>query len=202
MRNAFVTTALQLYGVLGLASGLVIVFALNAPERVVPADVGALVGLALGAAAAIPVEVVSLLLFRHSAATSSLSQTISGIIGPVSSADLMVLALASGIAEELLFRGLIQTVAMNSLGTAAGLTLASLGFGVLHYAPRTSTSDGHPGLQWMAFATGMGFYMGALYIWTGNIIAPAVTHILVNFINLHAITDTPPIARWLKGDQS
>ena len=91
-------------------------------------------------------------------------------VGPVSVPNLVLLALASGLAEEMLFRGALQP--------RVGLVLASLLFGCVHFVPRREF------LPWTVFAILAGLLFGAIFEWTGNLIAPVVAHILVNGVNL------------------
>lgn len=90
-----------------------------------------------------------------------------------SGAQLLLLGVSSGVAEELLFRGAIQPI--------AGLFLTSLGFGLLHVGPRREL------LPWTAWAIVMGFVLGALYEATGTLAGPILAHVLINTVNLRVI---------------
>ncbi len=83
-------------------------------------------------------------------------------------------ALLAGIAEELLFRGVIQAGLESWLGEATGLLLASLVFGLVHYITRA----------YFILATLMGLYLGLLYQWTGNLLVPVLVHALYDWIAL------------------
>ena len=54
----------------------------------------------------------------------------------------------------------------------------SLIFGAIHFVPRRAF------YPWTIFAIVVGFFFGALFEWTGNLIAPVVAHTLVNAVNL------------------
>ena len=82
----------------------------------------------------------------------------------------LVLATASGLAEELFFRGALQP--------QVGLVAASLLFGVLHVPHRREF------LPWPFFAGAVGFVLGALYEWSGSLLGPAVAHIAINLVGL------------------
>ncbi|MGH0036634.1 MAG: CPBP family intramembrane glutamic endopeptidase [Myxococcota bacterium] len=99
-----------------------------------------------------------------------LARSLAGALGPLSVPDALLLATASGLAEELLFRGALQPV--------VGWLWASLLFGVLHFVPRREFAP------WTVFAIGAGLLFGGLYQWTGNLTAPVVAHTLVNGVNL------------------
>lgn len=97
---------------------------------------------------------------------------------PMSLGQLAIIAAAAGIGEELMFRGVIQT-GLNlwwgpTWGTWTALLVASLAFGLAH--PIT--------LAYTVAAAVVGVYLGGLYLWTGNILAPIVTHGLYDFLAL------------------
>jgi membrane protease YdiL (CAAX protease family) len=91
--------------------------------------------------------------------------------------DMLVVALASGCAEELFFRGALQP--------AVGLLPASLIFGLLHVGPSRRF------LPWTVFALAMGLALGALYEHTGDLVGPILAHVCINALNLHAIQGLP-----------
>jgi membrane protease YdiL (CAAX protease family) len=102
-----------------------------------------------------------------------LEQEFARILGPMTMFEVVLLALLSSIAEEAFFRGAMQPT--------LGLVLTSLIFGLLHIGPSKTY------LPWTAMALGMGFALGALYLWTGTLIAPILCHFLINTINLRRI---------------
>lgn len=92
--------------------------------------------------------------------------------------DLALLALASGTAEELLFRGAIQPV--------LGLVLTSLLFGAVHFVPSRAL------LPWTAWAGVMGLLLGLVYDATGSIAGCVLAHVAINAINLRRIVRFDP----------
>jgi membrane protease YdiL (CAAX protease family) len=99
-----------------------------------------------------------------------LARELARTLGPLSVPDALLMAAASGFAEELLFRGALQP--------RAGLILASLLFGVVHFVPRREM------LPWTGFAIAVGLLFGLMFEQTGNLIAPVVAHTVVNGVNL------------------
>jgi membrane protease YdiL (CAAX protease family) len=95
---------------------------------------------------------------------------LSELLGPLTTRGAVLLALLSGTAEELLFRG--------ALWPHLGLLGTSLLFGVVHVIPRRALI-GYP-----LFAVGAGLLFGLLREWTGNVIPPMIAHVLVNGTNL------------------
>jgi len=75
-------------------------------------------------------------------------------------AGLGLVALAAGIGEELLFRGVIQDGLESWYGPLPALVLTSLLFGMAHCITRA----------YFMLACLMGLYLGALYLWTGNLL--------------------------------
>ncbi len=117
-----------------------------------------------GAATAVAVVLVSDLLLERFAWTDLLRRDVVQMLGPVTVGRAATVALASGIGEEILFRG--------ALLPWAGLVVSSIVFGVLHAGPRL--------LGWTAFAIVGGFVFGGLAVWSGGVLAPAVAHVGIN----------------------
>lgn len=83
-----------------------------------------------------------------------------------SRSDLVLLSIFSGIGEEVFFRGAVQP--------EFGIVIASLAFGLLHVGPDRRF------LIWTVWAVAAGFLFGALFAFTGGIIAPVIAHTLHN----------------------
>lgn len=96
------------------------------------------------------------------------------LLGELGFTEILIIALVSSIAEETFFRGALQPL--------LGLTITSLIFGLLHFPMNKRF------VPWTLFATGMGFLLGMLYIRTGTVITPIMTHTLVNLVNLLRLT--------------
>jgi uncharacterized protein len=88
--------------------------------------------------------------------------------------QLAMLALLAGLAEEALFRGVVQLGMSRWLTPAGGLIAASLLFGLVHFLT----------LWYALLATLVGFYLGSLLFLTGNLLVPIVVHALYDFIAL------------------
>ncbi len=127
----------------------------------------------LGAAAGAAVVALSAAASRFLGFARRLEAEFKGIIGDLTAGEIVVIALLSGIAEEYFFRGAAQP--------ALGIAAASILFGALHIGP------GRVFLPWTVFAAGMGFLLGALYEHTHSLTAPALSHAVVNLVNLARI---------------
>lgn len=99
-----------------------------------------------------------------------LARGLAEALGPISLPNALLLAAASGLGEELFFRGALQP--------RVGVLLASILFGAVHFVPRRDM------LPWAAFAVVTGVLFGVMFEWTGNVIAPVVAHTVVNAVNL------------------
>jgi membrane protease YdiL (CAAX protease family) len=95
-------------------------------------------------------------------------------------------ALAAGIGEELLFRGLVQAGLASAIGGENGaiiaLVIASLMFGACHWLSNT----------YAVLATLMGFYFGGLLLLTGNLWTPMIAHATYDLVALVCLTWTQP----------
>jgi hypothetical protein len=99
-----------------------------------------------------------------------LERAIAAILDGLSPSDAFALAVISGFAEELFFRGAVQ----GSWGVVAATVL----FALLHTGP------GRPFLLWTVFALLAGAVFGVLALLRGNLLAPIVAHVAVNAVNL------------------
>lgn len=87
---------------------------------------------------------------------------------------IILMATAAGIAEEMLFRGVIQTWMAGFAPVALAVILSNFLFGLLHM--RT--------LLYAIIAGMVGVYLGALYAFTDNLLAPMATHALYDAVAL------------------
>ena len=88
--------------------------------------------------------------------------------------ELALISLSAGVGEEMLFRGVLQASLMEWLGVGWGLTLASILFGVLHPIS----------ISYIIIAGILGFYLGGLWFYNGNLLTVMVTHALYDFVAL------------------
>lgn len=102
-----------------------------------------------------------------------LQEQLSAILGPLTGSEAFALALLSGFAEELFFRGAIQG--------QWGWLPATVLFSLLHTGP------GKHFRLWTVFAALAGALFGGLMLWRGNLLAPVLAHVLVNGVNLRRL---------------
>jgi membrane protease YdiL (CAAX protease family) len=144
-----------------------------------PASTGAALG--SGVVVALVVLFTTRVLVRHTTWARKLHIEFRSLLGPLGGGEIAVFALTSGIAEEMFFRGALQP--------AVGIVLSGVLFGLVHVGPRKTF------LPWTLWAMVMGWVFGALYAATGELLAPVVAHVLINYENLYFIDGfdpTPP----------
>lgn len=105
---------------------------------------------------------------------------------PVS--DLALIALAAGVGEEMLFRGVVQGALVRWLGTWEGLIIASGVFGLLHPITRA----------YAVIAAVLGAYLGAIWIASGNLLSSMIAHALYDFCALCVLLRGPGSDRELQ----
>jgi uncharacterized protein len=131
----------------------------------------AVFGLYLGAATACSTVVLGVILYRLLPVLRVISEELAPLlVDGAKVRDLIVVSVMSGVGEEALFRGAFQPV--------LGILVTSLLFGVLHVGPDRRY------LVWTVWAIGAGVLFGALYEWTGGILAPMTAHVLHNAATL------------------
>jgi membrane protease YdiL (CAAX protease family) len=131
----------------------------------------------LGVVVGLVVVGLTRLATRHFSWARDLHTSFRDLLGPLTTREIVVLALASSIGEELLFRG--------ALLPWLGLWWQGLVFALLHVGP------GKRFLPWTASAMVLGVAFGALAIRTGNLGAAIAAHFTINFFNLRHIVSVP-----------
>lgn len=173
--TAFVRSALVFYGLMGCVA---LLWRMWTPgESILHPDAASAArawSLPLAITAGVLVGLVSLglseLLTRRTRVGEALADVLGEGLAGIGRGDAVLLALASGIGEEMFFRGALQPV--------VGLFWASVLFGACHFLPRRELA------LWSLYAVAMGLAFGLLYEVTGQLAAPIVAHALVNGVNL------------------
>jgi uncharacterized protein len=109
-----------------------------------------------------------------------LEATLRERLGPLTLGEAYGLALLSGVAEEVFFRGALQP--------AWGFYPATLIFAVLH------SGRGRAMAFWATSALAAGAVLGALMLWRGTLFAPILCHVLVNAAQLRRLLVRAPAA--------
>jgi membrane protease YdiL (CAAX protease family) len=126
--------------------------------------------LALGLVLAFTVVAMTPRLVERTQWARALHAELAEVISPLSSAEITWLALASGLAEELFFRGAMQPV--------LGLLITSVIFGAVHVGPKSVF------LAWTTWAFFMGLLLGLIFELTGVLWGPVFAHVWINQRNM------------------
>jgi membrane protease YdiL (CAAX protease family) len=107
------------------------------------------------------------------------------MLAPMTPRDVFGQALFSALAEELLFRGFLQP--------RLGLHATAILFGVVHL-PRDRRLR-----LWQPLGIALGYLLGWMFEARGSIVAPVLTHFIVNYFNMHFMmasrSDAPTTAQ-------
>lgn len=131
-------------------------------------------GPALGIALGLAVVLSTKLATRHYQWARDLRASFNDLLGPLTGREIFILALASSVGEELLFRG--------ALMPWFGVWIQAAIFAALHIGP------GKRFLPWTASAFVLGVAFGYLAQRTSNLGGPIAAHFTINFLNLKFIT--------------
>jgi len=131
---------------------------------------GALVDLALGVAAGLALVGLWSVARKAFESARRLEEELRRLLGPAEPAEVMALALLSGFAEELFFRGAVQA--------AFGWVAATVLFTALHIG------GGRSFRLWTLFAAIAGLMFAGLVIWRESLLSAMVAHVVVNAVNL------------------
>ena len=145
-------------------------WALDAP--ILDWGIGARMALSLGLGVALAAIVIltTPLLVERTRWARALHEELRPIVEALSPTEITLLALSSGFAEELFFRGAMQPV--------LGLMLTSVVFGAVHTGPRRVF------LAWSLWAFVMGLAFGLIFELCGVIWGPVLAHVLINQRNM------------------
>lgn len=104
-------------------------------------------------------------------------QAIESLFAGHGHAAVIVVAAMAGLAEELLFRGVLQAWLVGLTGPWAGVLFASLLFGLVHAVTPA----------YFALATIMGLYLGALYQLTGDLLLVSMVHAFYDWVAIEYV---------------
>lgn len=97
-------------------------------------------------------------------------------------------ALFTGLLEEITFRGMVLPLLISNYAATKhtffkAIFLTSLLFGTVHFINVINHPENIQGvISQVIFAIGIGFYLAALLLRTGNILVPVTIHFLINFV--------------------
>jgi len=154
---------------------------LGAREGAIPLSLfvrwpSAAVDLGLGLATGLLLVAVWIAARRFLPAARRLEDELRGMLGGIDRGEILALALLSGLAEELFFRGAVQS--------AFGWLVATVLFTLLHIGPGSSFR------LWTLFAGVAGLLFAGLVVWRQSLLAAIVAHVVVNGVNLYHLVNS------------
>jgi uncharacterized protein len=185
MRRAIEAGVVSGYAAAGaLAAGFAVALGRNPIEM--PSWVGlegaASVGwsLAMGVILAAATVLSSRVLVRRTQWARALHEALRPAVRDADGVMIACMAVASGVGEELLFRGLLVPL--------VGVALSSIGFGLLHQV------RGPARWVWAIWAGAMGALFALVFAVTGSLAGAVLAHVAINGANLRYIRDVEPAA--------
>lgn len=133
-----------------------------------------LLGLVAGVLMGLGIVFASRLAVHRFEWARSLHRDLRGRLGPLQDGEILVLAAASSVGEEIFFRG--------ALMPAIGLVGSSAMFALLHVGPKVRY------LPWTFASFGAGLLFGQLFLWAGDLSGPIAAHFTVNYLNLRHLS--------------
>jgi len=104
----------------------------------------------------------------------ALHRDLRALLGPLAWPEILVLAAASAVGEEIFFRGALLPV--------VGLWASSAIFALLHIGPKARY------LPWTVSSFVAGMLFGQLFLWTADLGGPVVAHFTINALNLRYLS--------------
>ncbi len=132
--------------------------------------IGTMAGLLIG----LGIVFLSRLVVHRFEWARSLHRDFRARLGPLPDSEVLILAVASSLGEEIFFRGALMPV--------VGLTASSGIFALLHIGPKLRF------LPWTVSSFVIGLLFGQLFLWTGDLTGAVVAHFTVNFLNLRHLS--------------
>jgi uncharacterized protein len=140
-------------------------------------DPQVILGIAAGLLIGLGIVFASRLAVHRFEWARSLHRDFRGRLGPLPDSEVVVLALASSVGEEVFFRGALMPALPFS-----GLLLSSALFALLHIGPKLRY------LPWTISSFVAGVIFGQLFLWCGDLTGAVVAHFTVNFLNLRHLS--------------
>ncbi len=108
-------------------------------------------------------------------------------LGNLSTFEILLVSIMAGFGEEVFFRGFLQGALGRVFNPWMALVLVSILFGLAHYVS----------LRYAIVTALIGAYLGALFLWTGNLFVPMAVHALYDFVAILMILRMArqPVAR-------
>ena len=130
-------------------------------------------GIVAGGALGLAIVFLSRLAVHRFEWARALHRELRSLLSPLTDVEIVVLAIASSVGEEMFFRG--------ALMPATGVWISSAVFALLHIGPRGRY------LPWTIGSFVAGLLFSELFLWSGDLTGPVLAHFTVNFLNLRHV---------------
>jgi membrane protease YdiL (CAAX protease family) len=138
-----------------------------------PADQHVWAGIGIGFVLGLLIVFFSRLAVHRFEWARALHREFRALLSPLTDLEIVVLALASSVGEEMFFRGALMPV--------VGVSVSSLVFALLHIGPRLRY------LPWTLGSFLAGVLFSHLFLWSGDLTGPVLAHFTINFMNLRHV---------------
>lgn len=135
-------------------------------------------GTALGVAVFALVYVATRYLEPIIPSLRSISIELQSMFGHFNWAMIVLISIMAGVSEELLFRGVLQSLLVDATSPLIGIVISSAVFGALHCLSRT----------YVVLAFLVSLLIGAVFYVTGDLITVMVLHAVYDFFAFRVIT--------------
>lgn len=146
------------------------IWSLDEPWMTAPYATRLAVSVGLAFALATSIVAMTPYVVERAAWARALHRELKELLGALRQSEITLLALASGFAEELFFRGAMQP--------SLGLWLTSAIFGLVHVGPRRIF------VAWATWAFLVGVALGSIFELTGVLWGPVLAHVWINQRNM------------------
>lgn len=157
--------------VVGLAFERPSLFSYHEPWLPLVGAESVIFSLVLGGAFAALVVLGTRVLVEHVGWAKNLHRDLRPMTAQLDALGILAIAALSALAEELVFRGLLQPW--------IGVVPQALLFGIAH-----AQLSGSSRWVWVAWATVVGLAFGAMYALSGSLLGPMLAHAVINGLNL------------------
>jgi membrane protease YdiL (CAAX protease family) len=174
------------YGALGALGALVAIVCGRDPLTTtawlpIEGPLAACLSLALGVGAAVVTILATRTMVARIAWARQLHKDLRPVVHGADDTVILLTAFASGVGEELFFRGLLVPV--------AGVWISSAAFGLLHQV------RGRARWAWAAWAGIMGLVFAMVFVLTGHLEGAIASHVIINTVNLRFLRDSVPLPK-------
>lgn len=166
-----------------LLLGILLLYFTDTPWQFAPDSTGKSLfyGAVLGILSYLIAVFVTRLPFAHSLRETC--RQLLSVLGNVSVPQMILIALSAGLGEEFLFRGFLQEWLIGYYSVEAGIAIAAVCFGLLHFAT----------VSYFALTTLLGAAMGIAYHLSGSLLLVITWHACYDVLAIWVLSRKPSL---------